>query len=212
MKKGLLLGIATLLISLVPAISTSASTYNGTTVESEADGKTYKVVADSGDTVTLANIGSSNSSLAVTFNSSVNGSIVIEESSTRPSGAATDPSGSVNTYFNVTLNGLSNSNVSSSKWRFSVTKDWLNSKGAGSTNIFLQHYGSDWQRLTTREISSNTTSYTFESDVTGFSPFAVTAVPGLSNTGSPYMVGAVIATSTLAILGGTFILSRKQRA
>lgn len=197
-------------LSLMPT-SVYASTYNGTTVSSEADGKTYNVTASSGDTVTLTDIGSGSGKIAVTFSANVNGSIVVEESSAKPSGAASEAPGSVNVYFNVTLNGLTNNDVSSAKWTFSVTKDWLKSKGVGSTNVFLHHYGSTWERLTTREISASSTSHTFEADVNDFSPFAVTAVPGLSNTGSPYMLGALLAGSSLAIVGGTFALSRKKK-
>lgn len=209
MKKGLILGISVLVLSLLPT-SVFASTYDGTAVSSESDGETYKVTAASGDTLTLIDVGSGSGKIALTFSSDVNGSILIEESSSKPSGASSEAPGSVNVYFNVTLNGLTNADISSAKWTFSVAKDWLKSKGVASTNVFLHHYDSNWERLTTSEVSSSSTSHTFEADVNDFSPFAVTAVEGLSNTGSPYMLGALLAGSSLAIVGGTFALSRRK--
>lgn len=212
MKKGLILGVLTLLVSILPVSSALAQSYSGATIEAEADGVTYKIVANAGDTVTLVNVGSGTGQIALTFSANVNGSMVIQESTTRPAGASSDAPGATNVYYNVTLNGLTNADISTGKWRFSVTKDWLNSKDASSGNVFLQHFGSSWSRLTTKEISSTATAYTYEADVNDFSPFAVSAVPGLSNTGSPYMLGAIIAVSVLAVLGGTFVLSRKHRA
>lgn len=213
MKKGLLLGFAMLLVSLLPASSVFAQSYSGTTVSAESDGVTYKVVASAGDTVTLTDIGSGTGQIAITFGADVNGSIVVKESASRPASASTDAPGSVNLYYDVTLDGISNADITSGKWRFSVTKEWLNSKDASSGNVFLHHFGNGaWDRLTTRETSSTSTAYTFEADVNDFSPFAITAVEGLSNTGSPYMLGAILATGILVVLGGSFVLSRKQRA
>lgn len=210
MKKGILLSLAVLLMSFLPVTNVFAQSYSGTTISAESDGVTYKIVASAGDTVTLVDVGSGTGQIVLTFGTNVNGSMVIRESTTRPASAPTDPSGSVNFYYDVTLNGISNSDITAGKWRFSVTKDWLNSKDASSSNVFLQHYGSSWERLTTRETSSSSTSYSFEADVNDFSPFAVTAVKGLSNTGSPYMLGAVLAVSILAVVGGAFALSRKR--
>lgn len=210
MKKTILLGLTALVVSLMPG-SALASTYNGTTVEPQADGKTYNISAESGDTVTLANAGASGNQLAITFDASVNGTITVTPSTSRPAGASSDPSGSVNIYYDVVLNGLTNDDVRSAKWRFSVTKEWLQQHNVASTNVFLQHFnGSQWERLTTREISSTASGYTLEADVSSFSPFAVTAVQGLSNTGSPYMLGALLAMAILTMLVGSFVLSRKS--
>lgn len=212
MKKIFLLSLAALTMAIVAPISASASTYNGTSVSPGADGKTYTINAGAGDTLTLTDVGSSKGQMPITFKNNVSGSVVIVESSSRPSSATSDPSGSVNTYFDVTLNGFSNTDVSSAKWRFNVSKDWLRQRDVSSGNVFLHHYSSSWERLTTREVSSTATSHNFEADVTSFSPFAVVAVPGLSNTGNPYMLGALIALGILTVITVSFVLSRKKHA
>lgn len=213
MKKGIIAGLIGLVMSLVPVSSVGAQSYNGTTVPPNSDGETYNVTADAGDTVTLTEIGGGSGTIAVTFANGVNGTIVVKESTSRPAGASTDAPGNVNLYFDVTLNGMSNSDISSAVWTFSVARSFLTQHDATASNIFLHHFnGSTWERLATKEVASNDTAVTFEAQVKNFSPFAVTAVEGLSNTGSPYLLGAVLGGGTLATVAGAFIASRKQRA
>lgn len=212
MKKGLVFAALALLVSVAPVSNALASTYGGTTVAVESDGKTYNVTAQSGDTLTLSDLGSGNGKLAMTFGANVSGSVVVEESAGRPAGASVNAPGTVSKYFNVTLNGFSNSSVSSAKWTYSVPKSFLDQNGAASSNVFLHHFGGGtWERLTTREVAATSDSVTFESDVKSFSPFAITAVEGLSNTGSPYMLGAILSGSILTVLGASFALSRRKQ-
>lgn len=211
MKKLLLTGIFAMVLSILPAANLFAQSYNGTTVEPEADGTTYVVTAQAGDAVTLSNVG--NGSVAITFANDVDGSIVVEESQARPADASMDAPGTVNIYYDVTLVGITNADITSSVWSFSVSKDFLSQNDVTASNVFLHHYSNgNWERLTTRQVSETDTTVTFEAEVDSFSPFAVTAVDGLSNTGSPYLTTAIVAISTIAVVGATFMLSRKQRA
>lgn len=213
MKKGILVGLAALVLCLIPSGVAGATSYDGTTIQPESDGETYNVSAEAGDTVTLDDAGLPNSQVAVTFKNGVSGSIVVKVSTTKPSDAATAASGIVNVYFDVTLNGITNDDITSATWTFKVAKSWLTEQGVTAENIFLNHYGADgWTRLTTRQVSSTDTEYTFEADVTSFSPFAVTAVEGLSNTGTPYMLGVLIAVAVIAVVAGAFVASRKRHA
>lgn len=207
-KKLLQSVMAVVLLSGVAAGSASAVSYGGTTISSTNG--TYVVAASAGETVTLANVAGVGT-LALTFKNNVAGSVVVTESgTTRPAGAATNASGTVNKYFDISLQGITNADISSSKLTFTVEKAWLNNNGVTAANVVLQHYGSAWENLTTREVSSSSTASTFESTVTSFSPFAITAVAGLSTTGSPYVLGALIAVGVIAIVAGTFIASRKR--
>lgn len=212
MKKSFWLGlVAALTLSLVPFAGASATGYNGTTVEAEADNITYEVTALAGDTVTLANIGSTTASVAITFKNNVDGTIVITESASRPSDATSDPSGIVSLYYDIKLVGLTNADVSGAVLTFTVPKTWLSANGFTGANIFLQHFdGSGWVKLTTKEVASTDTTITFTGTITSFSPFSITGVAGLSNTGSPYMLGAILSISALAIIIGSFVLSKKR--
>lgn len=212
MKKGILAGLFTLVLSVF-VVAPAYATYNGTVVEPEVDGTTYKVTADAGDQVTLSGLGSGTGVLKVTFANGTTGSFVVTESSEKPAAASTAAEGAVNLYFDIDLVGLTNDDVASAVWTFTVEKSWLSAQGVTAQNVFLQHWnGSAWERLTTREVSSTDTTVTFEADITSFSPFAVTAVAGLSNTGSPAVIGFVIAAGILAVVGGTFYLSRRASA
>ncbi len=205
------MALATIFMALVPTISAQAASYNGASISPASDGKTYTISAAPGDTLTLINIGSSKSSLSITFKNNVNGSIVITEGSTLPASAPSAPTGKVSSYFDVTLNGLTNADLSGGVWHFSVTKSFLNAQGLGANNVFLQHYGPSWDSLTTKQTTSDVNNYNFDANVTSFSPFAVVAVPGLINTGSPYALGAFIAIGALIVIGGSFMLTRKKK-
>lgn len=210
MKRLLLTGALALILSILPAADLFAQSYSGATISPDADGATYIITAEAGDTVTLSSVG--NGLLSITFANNVNGSIEIRESQTRPSGASLDAPGAVATYFDVTLINITNDDISSSTWTFSVSKDFLNLNDAAAANVFLQHYNKGgWGRLTTQQVSETGTSVTFESDVNTFSPFAVTAVGGLSNTGSPYLMTGIVAMMTIVAVGATFMLSRKKQ-
>lgn len=212
MKKGILTGLFALVLSVFVAAPAYA-TYNGTVVNPEADGKTFKVAASAGDEVTLAGLPAGAGSIKLKFKNGASGVVVVNISTERPADATVAAEGNVNVYFDVDLEGLSNEDFDSAIWTFTVEKAWLTANGVTAQNIFLQHFGDGaWERLTTREVSSTDTTVTFEATVTGFSPFAVTAVAGLSNTGSPAVIGLVIAAGILAVVGGTFYLSRRAHA
>lgn len=209
-KQKLLGALTALAVFVVPA-SAFASTYNGTTVAPAADGVTYTVSAAPGDVVTLANAGQAGGQLLVTFKNNVNGSIVIKPSTTLPASATSAPSGTVKTYFDVTLNGFSNADVTSSTWTFSTPLSFLNGLGLSTSNVFLEHFnGTSWDRLSTKLVSSDSANNNFTAGVTSFSPFAVVAVPGLSNTGTSYAVLALGGVGALAVVAVSYFATRKK--
>jgi PGF-pre-PGF domain-containing protein len=200
------------LVTLVPSASALAVGYNGTVVSPQGDGITYTIVANSGDTLTLNNVGGqTNGQLAITFKNNVNGTIVIKPSAGLPTSASSAPSGTVATYYDVTLNGFSNADVTSSTWSFSTTKTFISNLGLTASNVFLVHYnGSSWDRLSTKQLSSDATNYNFSASVTSFSPFAIVAVPGLTNTGTPYLLLVGGGIAALVVIGGAYLLTRKR--
>jgi PGF-pre-PGF domain-containing protein len=209
-KKLVLTGVFALLLSVVPLLSVAANTYNGAVFQPNEDG-TYTITTPSGNKITLDKVG--RGKLSFVFKNALSDAIIsVKAVSQRPAAASSDAPGSLYQYFEVVLGeGVSNDDVDTSVWTFEVDKSWLSQNGKTSANVFLHHYnGSVWERLNTRQVAESDTTYTFEADVTSFSPFAVTAVDGLSNTGSPYMTGFIIAISSLAVVGGTFALSRKR--
>ncbi|GAC1498440.1 MAG: hypothetical protein NVS1B10_00260 [Candidatus Saccharimonadales bacterium] len=199
------------LFATLAPVSVYASSYNGTTVSPQPDGVTYVISASSGDVVTLLNAGQNGGQLVITFKNTVNGTMVIKPSTGLPSSASSAPTGTVNAYFDVTLNGFSNSDITSSTWNFNAPKSFLSNLGLSTSNLFLEHLnGSSWDRLNTKFVSSDTTNNNFSAGVTSFSPFAVVAVPGLSNTGTSYAVLAAGGIAAIAIVVGAYMLTRKR--
>jgi PGF-pre-PGF domain-containing protein len=209
-KQKIMTALVGVMVTLAPA-SAFASTYNGTTVSPLPDGVTYPISASSGDSLTLANAGQGGNQLTITFKNNVNGTIVIKPSTTLPSSASNAPTGNVSAYYDVSLNGLSNNDISSSTWNFSATKSFLSNLGLSTSNIFLAHFnGSGWDRLSTKLVGSDATNNNFSAAVTSFSPFAVVAVPGLSNTGTSYAVLAAGGLVALALVAGAYVVTRKR--
>jgi PGF-pre-PGF domain-containing protein len=67
-------------------------------------------------------------------------------------------------------------NIKDAKVRFNVQSSWINDMGLSPADVKLQRYnGAAWEVLPTN-VESNTTDYVvFESQTSGFSPFAITA-------------------------------------
>lgn len=210
MLKKLTAALSLALLTFAPA-AVSAASYNGTTVQPNADGQTYKVSATPGDTVNLGNIANTGGSIAITFNSSVSGTISVVSSQTLPASAPSAPNGKIATYYDVNLSGFSNANISSATWNFGVARSFVSGLGLSPTNVVMYHYtGGQWQSLKTTRGTDNTTNYNFSAVTTGFSPFAVSVVPGLSNTGFPYALTAVIGAGAIAAVVGSYVVSRKK--
>lgn len=198
---------------LAPTVA-FAQTYEGTTVQPEADGKTYNVSFSQNDKVTLNNFGQ-DGQLTLNFATSGSGSVVVEKSSTVPAGASSAAPGAVDTYYDVTLSGFTNEAIASSTWTFSVTKDWLTQQSLTASNVALYHFeNSAWKKLSTTVASETSTGYTLSAAVTGFSPFAVagTATSGgaLANTGAPILAAVIPGVALVAAGAGILIRNRRS--
>lgn len=211
MKKFFIAIISALALVILPASSALAVNNYGGQVIQPVDCKTYTILLNTGASVTLDNVGCAGGKIKTTFKGEANGKFIIVSSSTLPSGAGSSPSGTVYNYYDVTLDTITNADFGSTTWTFSVTKAWLSQNGLSAANVFLYHYdGSAWQRLTTREVSSTDTTVTFEADIPSFSDFAIVGDPSLTNTGTPYMLGALLSIGILVVIGAAFIFSRKR--
>ena len=82
---------------------------------------------------------------------------------------AQTPQGNVFQYLevNATISALK-----SAKFRFNVTKAWTLKEGS---DVSMQRLSGTWQKLPTRLISESSSETQYESDVPGFSLFAITA-------------------------------------
>lgn len=212
--KKVIVSLAAIFMALIPATTANAvSGYNGTNISPNGDGITYNVVADSGDTVNLVNVaGIPGMVVSVTFNSNVNGTIVITSSNTRPADAPVSAPGTTEMYFDVTLNGISNSQITSATWNFAVPKTWANQNGFGSGNIAMMHYGTSWVQLTTTLTSQDANNYYYSAVVTSFSPFAIVGSNGLANTGTPYVLVALASLGLIVVVGALYITTRQKGA
>lgn len=209
MKKKLIAALASLSLLLLPATA-SASSYNGTNVSPNADGQTYNITASAGDTLNLLNVCNSGTA-AVTFNSSVSGTMQFVPSSTTPSGT-TAPSGHVFNFCNVALNGFTDSNISNGTWSFSVPRSFVNNLGLQPNNVVMEHFvNGAWQNLTTTQGTPDSVNFNFTATTpTGFSPFAIVVSSGLANTGFPYALTALVSTGAIVVIAGSFLLTRKK--
>lgn len=213
MVNKLLISLAAVFMTLIPAAAVHAQSYNGRNISPNGDGITYSVIANAGDSVTLLNIGGQpGNSLTITFNSNVNGNIVIEQSGSIPTPASNGPAGAIYFYYNVTLNSITNGNIGGAVWHFSVPKSWVTEHGLASDNINLFHFSNgSWSKLQTTLTSSTGDTYTYDGAVSSFSPFAIGGAPGLANTGTPYMLAGLVSISALVIVGGLFFMSKTNR-
>lgn len=203
-----LLSVMALAFAMFSVLAVGAQSYDGDTVEPDINGD-YAVTAQSGDTVTLNNLGSGGS-LDVTFANGVSGTIEVTTSAGVPAGAPSASPGTANIYLDITLTGLTNADVSSAVYRFTVTQTWLDDQGLGSENVFLYHYnGTAWEQLPTTLVSSVGGTHTYDATISSFSPFAITAVAGLTNTGSPAYLTIAVAGALVIALGTVTVLSRR---
>lgn len=208
MIKKILASLVAVFMTLMPVAAVHAQSYNGRNISPNSDGKTYHVVANSGDSVTLIDIdGQSNNSLTITFNSNVNGNIIIEKNNSIPA-----PATAVYIYYNVTLDSITNGNISGAVWHFAVPKAWVAEHGLKADNINLFHFSNgSWSKLQTTLISSTGDTYKYDAAVTSFSPFAIGGDPGLANTGTPYMLAGLVSIAVIGVVVGLFFVTQNNK-
>lgn len=212
LKRGFLYAFLAAALGFVPVVAASAQSYDGETVQPNEEGN-YEVAATANDTVTLANLGDSGASLELTFANGASGTVEVTTSTTAPSEATSAVPGTAAVYLDIDLNGLTNDDISGAVYTFSVTKDWLRDQGLESDNVFLYHWnGSAWERLSTTEIGETDSTHTYEAVIDNFSPFAVSGVLGLSNTGSPAFVLILVGSSLIGVVTAVAFMSRKSHA
>ncbi|HIJ97611.1 TPA: PGF-pre-PGF domain-containing protein [archaeon] len=93
---------------------------------------------------------------------------------TAPTEVTTPLEGKVNYYVQVNTTGISESQLSSVKLRFKVTKQWLTDKGVSADDVALWRFsGGAWKELTTTKTAEGETSISYEATSPGLSTFAV---------------------------------------
>lgn len=93
---------------------------------------------------------------------------------TAPAEVTTPLEGTVNYYVQVNTTGISDTQLSSVKLRFKVTKAWLTDKGVSADDIVLWRFNSGkWTELTTTKTTEGDTTVSYEATSPGLSTFAV---------------------------------------
>lgn len=82
--------------------------------------------------------------------------------------------GKVNTYIQVNTSGMSDSQISSIKLRFKVTKQWLTDNGVDANDVVLwRHNSAKWSELSTIKTGEDDTKVSYEATSPGLSTFAI---------------------------------------
>lgn len=97
-----------------------------------------------------------------------------------------NPGGLIYEYINIWVGkaGFATpDNIKDSRIRFKVNSSWIQKMGVAPTDVKLQRYnGTTWEMLPTTFVSDTTDYVVFESNIPGFSPFAITAEKILAST------------------------------
>jgi PGF-pre-PGF domain-containing protein len=88
-------------------------------------------------------------------------------------GVDEEPSGEVYRYQSIDVSGLDNPDIESASVEFSVDKSFLQDRDASVGDVSLQRYSEGWESYEAEQIGENEDSYSFSSDVSGFSYYAV---------------------------------------
>jgi PGF-pre-PGF domain-containing protein len=136
------------------------------------------VAADSTITIPISNTAFATTGISINVKNAAT-SVKIEVTSVTP--AAGTPAltavaqGDAYSYLNITTTNLPNDNIKSAKINFTVPKTWLSNKSYTTSGVSLYRLTTNWEKLTTRLLSENTSDAYYEADTPGFSMFAVFA-------------------------------------
>ncbi len=101
--------------------------------------------------------------------------INVEKLEKKPVSVLNEPSGIVQQYFEITRSNITASDISKVIISFKVEKSWLTSNNVNESTVSLQRYANDmWNKLTTKNISSDATYIYYEAESPGLSTFAIT--------------------------------------
>ncbi len=113
-------------------------------------------------------------SIALTPNDNIiNVKIVVRQYSLQPSSVLTAPAGSLFKYAEIVKENLPSSNIKTASVKFSINKDWVDSKGKKESILLLRYVNNKWETLSTRFIAETNGEYQYEADTPGFSYFAI---------------------------------------
>ncbi len=126
------------------------------------------------------------SSIDVSTASAVtNPQITVKQSSlsTGQSSAISSSSGSVYHYLSITKTNMKDADISNAKVKFQVNKTWVANNGIDYKTIALSRYSNNtWSKMPTTYSKDDATYYYYESNVPGFSLFAITGEKKTSYT------------------------------
>ncbi len=99
-------------------------------------------------------------------------SIRVASLSGKPAGLP-DPPGLVSQYVNITTSGINFSEILDAKVLFRASREWITSFGINRSSVKLLRFEGAWKEMNTTMVSYNDMNAFYESEVPGFSVFAI---------------------------------------
>ena len=85
-----------------------------------------------------------------------------------------NPPGTAYAYLNITPSQAIKNKIQKAFLTFTVNRTWTEQNQIDPSTISLYHYKASWQKLPTSLISQNNQSFAYQSEIPGFSIFAIT--------------------------------------
>ncbi len=168
--------LTTTAVSTAGTTTTSSGTSSGGSATAGAVFKTSIQTITSGETKTVSpgdTAGFSSMDILTTETVS-NVKFEVGKMTTAPAEVTTPLEGKVNYYVQVNTTGISDSQLSSVKLKFKVTKQWLTDNGVTAEDVALWRFSAGkWTELTTTKTAEGETSISYEATSPGLSTFAV---------------------------------------
>jgi PGF-pre-PGF domain-containing protein len=130
--------------------------------------------------------------------------IQMEESDQKPSAVATEATGSVYKYIDITATNLEDDNIEEGKLRFKVEQSWISDNSIDSATITLNRYSdAAWAELATSLLREDTEYVYYEAVTPGFSYFAISGETVVPTTTTTTTVPTTTTTSVGIPIGET---------
>ncbi|MBU3905145.1 MAG: PGF-pre-PGF domain-containing protein [Nanoarchaeota archaeon] len=105
-------------------------------------------------------------------NEMTNAVLKITKLTTLPSNVDS-PTGTVYKYFNFVQTRMEDEDISKVKIQFKVAKSWVEFNEIDLDTIVMKRWNEGWEKLSTKQVSDDSTNYLFEATSTGFSYFII---------------------------------------
>jgi PGF-pre-PGF domain-containing protein len=149
--------------------------------------------------------------IQITVNNPVNNvKITVTKLDRKPASVTHEASGKVYKYIEIKKSNLDNEDIKKGKIEFSVTKTWVSGNNIEKDRVYLKRFKTDkWEKLVTRLTDQDDEYYYYESDVDGFSYFAIGGEEVISE--EQKTTTTTFLTTTTTILTTTTIIPIQEK-